>query len=140
MRVAIDLNVILDVLLDRKPHVEHSSLTLAILETGQIEGCFCAASVDTLDYILTKAYALPERRKHLITLRRLLAIAVVDAQVIDAALKLDWNDLEDAIVHESARLAGASAIVTRNPGDYAGATLAVYTPTEFCVIAAELRT
>lgn len=140
MRVAIDLNVILDVLLDRKPHVEHSSLALAYVEKGMVEGCFCAASVDTLDYLLTKAYALPERRRHLTTIRRLLAIAAVDAQVIDAALKLGWNDLEDAIVHESARLAGASAIVTRNAGDFAGATLAIYTPTEFCAIAAKLMT
>ncbi|MFZ5484078.1 MAG: PIN domain-containing protein [Pseudomonadota bacterium] len=140
MRIAIDLNVLLDVLLDREPHVEHSSRVLALLEQGLAEGYFCAASVDTLDYILTKAYALPERRKHLSTVRRLLAIATVDATVIDAALNLGWDDLEDAIVHESARLAGATAIVTRNPDDFAGASIAIHTPTEFCAIANQLMT
>lgn len=132
MRVLIDLNVILDVLQDRAPHAEMSARVLALIETGRVEGCFCAASFDTLDYLLAKAFDTPTRKRHLHTVRRLLAVAAVDAQVIDAAMNMGWDDFEDAIVHESARLAGAAAIVTRNPSDYSSATLRVYTPSEFC--------
>lgn len=134
MRVLIDLNVILDVLQDRAPHAEMSARVLALIETGRVEGCFCAASFDTLDYLLAKAFDTPTRKRHLHTVRRLLAVAAVDAQVIDAAMSLGWEDFEDAIVHESARLAGAVAIVTRNPSDYSSATLSVYTPSEFCAV------
>ncbi|MDP2832021.1 MAG: PIN domain-containing protein [Pseudomonadota bacterium] len=132
MRVLIDLNVILDVLLDRAPHAEMSARVLALIETGRVEGCFCAASFATLDYLLAKAFDTPTRKRHLHTVRRLLAVAAVDAQVIDAAMNMGWDDFEDAIVHESARLAGAVAIVTRYPRDYSSATLRVYTPSEFC--------
>ena len=65
-------------------------------------------------------------------MRQILAVAPVDARVIDAAMDLGWDDFEDAIVHENARLAGAVAIVTRNPRDYATASLRVYSPAEFC--------
>lgn len=132
MRVLIDLNVILDVLMDRQPHAEMSTRVLALVETGRVDACCCAASFDTLDYLLAKAFDQPTRRRHLRTVRRLLSVAAVDAAVIDAAMNLDWDDFEDAIAHESARLAGAIAIVTRNPRDYAAATLNIYSPTEFC--------
>lgn len=131
MRVLIDLNVILDVLMDRQPHAEMSARVLAQVETGRVEGYCCAASFDTLDYLLAKAFDQPVQRRHLHTVRRLLPVAAVDAAVIDAAITLDWDDFEDAIVHESARLAGATAIVTRNPRDYAAATLTIYSPAEF---------
>ena len=132
MRVLIDLNVILDVLQDRSPHAEMSARVLALVETGRVEGCICAVSFATLDYILAKVVDMPTRRRHLRVVHRLLTVAAVDAQVIDSAINLGWGDFEDAIVHESARLAGASAIVTRNLNDYGSATLRVYSPSEFC--------
>lgn len=136
MRALIDLNVILDVLLDRQPHSAASAQVLAAVETRQIDGLLCAASIDTLDYLLGKAIPDRDRRSILQTLRRLFGIATVDAAVIDAALALDWSDLEDAIVHESARLAGASLLITRNPRDFSPSPLTVLTPTEFVALQA----
>lgn len=50
--------------------------------------------------------------------------------MLDDALALDFQDFEDAVLHETARHAGAESIVTRNPDDFATASLAIYTPTE----------
>ena len=37
-KILFDTNVILDVLLDRKPHVESSAAVWAAIETGKAEG------------------------------------------------------------------------------------------------------
>jgi predicted nucleic acid-binding protein len=47
-RVLFDTNVILDVLLDREPHVEASATAWATAETGRVEGMLAAHAVTTL--------------------------------------------------------------------------------------------
>lgn len=131
MPVLIDLNVILDVLMDRAPHAEASAQVLGLAETGRVQALCCAASFSTLHYLLNKHSDAATSRRHLLAVRRILPIAAVDGPVIDAALQLGWRDFEDAIVHESARLAGAEAIVTRDATGFANAPLRIYTPTEF---------
>lgn len=44
------------------------------------------------------------------------------------------HDLEDAVIHEAARLAGMRGIVTPNAVDFAGAELPIFTPTELQTI------
>lgn len=41
---------------------------------------------------------------------------------------IDFDDYEDAVLHEAARHAGADAIVTRNTPDFEHATLDIYAP------------
>jgi predicted nucleic acid-binding protein len=129
-KLLIDLNVILDVLLKRSPHAEASTQVLALAERGQIDARICAASVDTLEYLLTKTLSRKAARKHLHTLLRILKVISVDQAVIDAALALNWPDLEDAIVYQSARLAGLQGIVSRDGSGFRGGELAVLTPLE----------
>ncbi|AUB80912.1 type II toxin-antitoxin system VapC family toxin [Candidatus Thiodictyon syntrophicum] len=131
MRAIYDLNVLLDVLLDRKPHAAASTSALRLAEIGAVEGYLCAAGVDTLAYLLRKDTDTDGVMRHLTTLRRILRIADVTESVIDSALRLDWPDLEDAIVHESARLCGIEAIVTRNGSDFTRAAIPIYTPAKF---------
>lgn len=50
MRLLLDTNVILDVLLDRPPHVAHSSEVLAAVELGQATGFVGATSITTIHY------------------------------------------------------------------------------------------
>ena len=47
-RALFDTNVILDVLLDRKPHVEASAAAWAAVETGVSEGLLAAHAVTTI--------------------------------------------------------------------------------------------
>jgi hypothetical protein len=54
----------------------------------------------------------------------------VDREVIEDAVGLGFDDVEDAVLHEAAVMAGAAAIVTRNGTDFKRATLAVFDPPE----------
>ena len=57
-------------------------------------------------------------------------IAGVNEEEIYLALKLDWNDFEDAVQYSSATTLKADCIVTRNPLDYKESKIPVYTPNE----------
>lgn len=48
-------------------------------------------------------------------LLRLLEVAPVNRAVLEGDLALGFGDFEDAVLHEAGRLAGARAIVTRDP-------------------------
>lgn len=130
MRVLIDTNVILDVMLEREPFVEASAEVLSRVEAGELTGCVCATTVTTLHYLATQAVgserALSEVRKVL----SLFEVAPVGRSVLESALELGIKDYEDAVLHEAARQVDAQGIVTRNIRDFKAATLAVYTPEE----------
>ncbi len=66
MKVLIDINIVLDVLLNRKPFVEDAVKTFRQAEKGQIEAHITASSVTDLVYILRKAYSLSEIKTSII--------------------------------------------------------------------------
>ena len=138
MRILFDTDVILDVLLARPPHAIASSQLLNLADQEKIEGLVCATTVTTVYYLASKSVG---RRRALKAIRELLGIfdvAMVDKPVLDSALRSAINDFEDAVVHESARSAGATGIVTRNIKDFRRATLTIFSPQELLNAAASL--
>jgi predicted nucleic acid-binding protein len=130
LRILVDTNVVLDVLLDRQPHVAASAEILSRTEAGELIGCLCATTVTTVHYLAAQAVgaerALGEVRKIL----SLFEIAPVNRTVLEAALELGFSDYEDAVLHEAARQVNAQGIVTRNRSDFKRSALPVYTPEE----------
>ena len=53
-RVLLDVNVILDVLLDRKPHAEASAAAWAAVEIGAAKGLLAAHAVTTVYYLIRR--------------------------------------------------------------------------------------
>lgn len=129
-RVLLDVNVVLDVLLDRKPFADASSAVWAAVERGQAEGCLSAHAVTTLHYL--NARAVGARMAHDTTdaLLSVFDVAAVDGAVLTAALALKWGDFEDAVTAAAARHAKCDAVVTRNPRDFKGSPVRVLTPNE----------
>ncbi len=54
MKILIDTNIILDVMLDRAPFSEPASRLLSIVERGQLAGFVCATTVTTIHYLASK--------------------------------------------------------------------------------------
>lgn len=130
MKVLFDTNVVLDFLLDRKPFSAVAAELVGRVERGEVTGLLCATTVTTIHYVLAKALgkalALGSVRK----LLTLFAVAPVDGKTMTLALDLPFQDFEDAVLHEAARLAGAGTIVTRNGRDFTGAALPIESPDE----------
>lgn len=131
MKVAVDTNVVLDVLLDRDPHAEDSAQILWAAESGAITALLCATTLTTIHYMTVKALG---RTGAIAAINQLLAIfdvAAVNRQVLQIAATSKIRDYEDAVLAHAAEIAGATAIITRNPKDFAKSGLRIYTPREW---------
>jgi predicted nucleic acid-binding protein len=130
VRVLVDTNVILDVLLARAPHVSPATALLDRVAAKSLDGLLGAPTLTTIHYLATKAVGTRAAQGHLRTLLGLFEVASVTRAVLTDALDLEFPDYEDAVLHEAARHAGAEAIVTRDPNGFAKARLKVYAPEE----------
>ena len=129
-RILFDVNVVLDVLLDRKPFADASSEVWATVERGEAEGFLSAHAITTLHYLNAKAVGARMARETTDALLSVFAVAGVDDAVLNAALALNWNDFEDAVTTAAAKRAKCEALVTRNPSDFKGSPVRVLTPSE----------
>ena len=128
MKALIDVNVVLDVLLDRKPHVTASAAVWAAIETGPAEGLLAAHAVTTIHYLIRKEQSVAKARRTVLSILRVFRVAMVDEGVIEDALQLPSPDFEDAVTISAARLAGCDMIVTRDPRGFRQSPVRVLTP------------
>lgn len=129
-RLLLDVDVVLDVLLDRAPFAEASAAVWAAVESGQADGLLAAHAVTTLHDLNAKAVGGRAARETTDALLGVFDVAGVDAPVLRAALALGWTDFEDAVTAAAARRAKCDAVVTRNPRDFARSPVKVLTPSE----------
>ena len=130
MRVLVDTNVVLDVLLARKPFVDAATRLFGLIERSRMEGLLCATTITTVDYLLAQSLPRLQSREALRRLLELFEIAPVNRSVIEEALRSRIPDFEDAVLEQSGRLSGADAIVTRNLRDFHGSSLKALGPDE----------
>jgi predicted nucleic acid-binding protein len=127
-RILFDTNVILDVLLDRQPHVKASAAAWTAVEAGASEGMLAAHAVTTIHYLVQKEMGTLKARRVLSAILRVFAVATVDLAVIQDALQLAVSDFEDAVTAAAARSAGCECIVTRDPRGFRGSPVRTLTP------------
>lgn len=114
-RLLFDTNVLLDVLLDREPHVKASSAAWAIVENRQATGLIAAHAVTTIHYLIAKEMGMRQANQAVEALLSVFEVAAVTHQVIQEALQLVSPDFEDAVVAAAARAARCDWILTRDP-------------------------
>jgi predicted nucleic acid-binding protein len=129
-RVLLDVNVMLDVMLDRAPFAESASSVWSAVEEGRAVGFLSAHAVTTLHYLNAREAGARMASETTEALLSVFEVAPVDAAVINAALRLGWNDFEDAVTAAAARRARCEALVTRNPRDFKRSPVRVLTPSE----------
>jgi predicted nucleic acid-binding protein len=134
MKVLLDTNIVLDVLLDRKPHSINSAEVFRCIEQGRIEGLLCATTITTLDYLLSQKMKRSESRKLLNQLLKLFEVAAVSRAVIEDALVSRMDDFEDAVLDHAAQNSGADVLITRNAKDFARGKSKVMDPKQFLVL------
>src|SRR5438105_14294553 len=127
-RLLFDVNVVLDVLLDRKPHAEASAAAWAAVETGTAEGLLAAHAVTTIHYLVRKETGAAKAKGIVSAILTVFGIAAVNSKVIQDALQLSCPDFEDAVTAAAARLASCDYIVTRDPKGFRGSPVRPLTP------------
>ena len=127
-RILFDTNVVLDVLLDRRPYAEASAAAWAAVERGISEGLLAAHAVTTIHYLVRKEIGNIKAKRTISAILRVFGIAAVDGAVIHEALQLPVTDFEDAVTAAAARRAGCEYIVTRDPKGFHGSPVRSLTP------------
>jgi len=132
MKVLIDTNVILDVLLERHPFYHNSFIIFKLVDQERISGFLSASGMTDIFYLLRKArhnsagvYPIMDE------LTALFTVAPVNETTIANALALRWKDFEDAVQFTVAKEKGIDCIITRNAADYEVHDIPCMTPTEF---------
>lgn len=133
-RLLFDLNVVLDVLFDRRPHVEAAAGLWAAIERGEAEGMIAAHGVTTLHYLAARAASPAFARRCVADVLTVFAVAPVDAAVLSDALTLEFANFEDAVCAAAASAAQCQAIVTRDRRGFKKARLPALTPAEALAI------
>ncbi|MBO4931639.1 MAG: PIN domain-containing protein [Clostridia bacterium] len=131
MKLLIDTNVILDILLKREPFFEDSYQAIRTAIDNNDECYISVTAATDIFYILRKALQSAEQAKeYLGSLARLAEFT--DVLAVDAldALSSEVADYEDAVVEAVADRIGADYILTRNIKDYLSAKIPAVTPTE----------
>lgn len=128
MRVLVDANVVLDVLLDRQPHASASVAVWVAIETGKAAGLLAAHAITTIHYLVRKEIGAAKARRALSAILGVFSVAAVDGVVIQNALQLIAPDFEDAVTASAAQIAGCDLIVTRDPRGFRNSPVRVLTP------------
>ena len=131
MRVLIDTDIVLDILLGREPFAQHSVQVLKLHEQGRIDAYIAAITPINVFYITRKLKGAEVARRAVELLLMSLAVCPLSLAVRHDAHKLPFTDYEDAVQYASAIASGIETIVTRDIDDYKNASLPVLSPTEF---------
>lgn len=129
MRLLIDTNVVLDVLLRREPFFKVSADVLNLAQHDGVREYVSASAITDIYYIASRQ--MKNRAAVSDLLKRLLmvvSIAAVSEQEIRNALDLSWIDFEDSVQYSVALMNEMDGIITRNPGDYQEAAIPIWLP------------
>ncbi len=130
MRILFDINIILDVLLNRKEFVEISANLVGMVENNNLDGYLCATTITTLDYLISKAINRKQAKIEIQKLLTLFKIADVNSIVLKLSINSEFDDFEDAVQYYSGEYCEVDGLVTRNTKDYKNTDLPIYTPDE----------
>ena len=129
MKLLIDTNVVLDVLLRREPFFRTAAEVLSLTQRDEVREYVSASAITDIYYIANKQMKDRDAVRDL--LKRLLmvvSVAAVSEWEIQNALNLAWGDFEDSVQYSVALLNEMDGIVTRNPSDYQDANIRIWLP------------
>jgi predicted nucleic acid-binding protein len=130
MKVLIDANVILDVLLSRSPWVTDSQAVWEAIHRQQIQGHIVATTVTNLFYIARKLVGQPLALQGVRDCLAAFDVVPVNQTILDAAAALPGSDFEDNVTIRCAVMSGMEAIVTRNLADFSDSPVPAVSPAE----------
>ena len=135
MKVLIDTNVILDVLLKREQFLENSSNILLLSEKKIIDGYVTASAITDIYYITNNTYKDKQKAMELLkNLLKTVNIASITGDEIYRAIDLNWNDFEDAVQYSSGEQIQADYIITRDTCGFVDNTIIAVHPADFLAI------
>ena len=133
MKVLIDTNILLDVILLREPHFELSKHVLQCCQSI-VDGYIAVHTSSNMFYVLheTEDFSIEDCRNTFNKLLYVFDVASLDKSDVIAAVNNEaFDDIEDSMQHQSSIACKLDYIVTLNVDDFEKATVPAVTPEEF---------
>lgn len=131
MKVFLDTNIIIDVLLLRQPYSTASRTVLERCGELKCEVFIAWHGLATAFYILGNSVGEAKAQMAMKDFMRFVKVANVGDREAHLAFALGFEDFEDALQAVSAQACAADCIVTRNAADFAGSPVRVLMPEHF---------
>ncbi len=128
IRLLIDTNLILDVLLERAPFVDASATIWRAAERGEIKALLSAHAVTTIHYLIRKEHGDSLARRSVADLLQVFDVAAVDGSVLLRATQIQAPDFEDSVTAAAAEKAKCRAIISRDRGGFRNSSIEVLSP------------
>ena len=130
MKVLLDLNIILDVLLNRAPWVTDSAAIWDAHRAGELVAHVAAFAVPTVFYVMRRQSDLRRAHEGVRICLESLEIAPVGRATLQLARRQAGSDYEDNLQIACAAEAGVDAIVSRDPGGFAHSPIPIWAPAD----------
>jgi predicted nucleic acid-binding protein len=130
VRLLLDINVVLDVALNRVPFVLDSARVLTAVDQKRAEGFVAAHTITTAFYVIAKNQGVPSATAAVSQILGIVDVVPADRADLMQALSMGWRDFEDAVQAVCAAKIGADYIITRDLHDFQGAPVPVQTPAQ----------
>lgn len=131
MKILVDTNIILDVILKRDPFYAMSMNVLRLAQREDIQEYVSASAITDIYYLSYRQLRDKKLVKGLIkNLLTVVSVAYVSEREIVKAIELDWSDFEDTVQYSVALLQQMEGIVTRNTDDYKKSEIPIWRPQE----------
>lgn len=118
MKIFVDTNIFLDILLQRE-EANNSTIVLNTIKEGLYEGVILDVTLLNIDYIAKKQSA--NVKEFLRLINQSFSVVGADNECIEEALNLEHSDFEDALQFVCAKHAKCSFIITHDKDFYHGA-------------------
>lgn len=130
--IFIDTDVIIDFLIDRKPHSREAAIIFTLIEQRKLKGYVSSLTFSNLYYLLRKVESHNKVITKLESISRLLTILKVDKQTIKDSISSGFTDFEDSIQYNCARdYKKIDVLITRNIKDFKNSEIPVMTPADY---------
>lgn len=131
MKVFLDTNVMIDLIIKRSPFFSDIAKIASIAENNEIK--FYASSLSFVNtfYVASKVNPKNLVLEKLKKFRIICNVSTIDEMNVDKSLISDFEDFEDAIQYNSALYNNCDYIITRDKKGFVNSKISVMTPTEF---------
>jgi predicted nucleic acid-binding protein len=134
MKVLIDTNVVLDVLVNNNAFFAHSKKIFDFAEQRRITGFISASAITDIFYIAQRKLGKKAIKEAIKKVLKVFYPATVTDDNIYEALDLEWDDFEDSVQYIVGQGLSVDYIVTRNTQDFTSGSIAAVTPEQFIKI------
>src|SRR5205823_5493888 len=97
VKVLLDTNVVLDVLLNRQPFISDSQQVWQATDQGRIDGYITATTVTDIFYLARKLFGVGSAESAIRVCLATFQICPVDRRTLEMALSLSGSDFEDNV-------------------------------------------